>query len=214
MNGNYVIGVDLGQVYDYSALAVVERLVALREHPFEQSFAEDHYHVRHLKRWEHGTRYADVVRDTGTLLLQAGLEDAVVVIDGTGVGKEVSLLFQQAYRNGRLGRHWPVSYVITGGREITRELLPKRELVGKMQTILQSGRFKVADALPLAPLLQKELENFRIKTLPTGHDSYESAREGEHDDIVIAVALACWYRHLYAEPRYIPDPAQLKEATS
>jgi hypothetical protein len=209
MDGNFVIGVDLGQVYDYSALAVVERLVKLTIHPFEPAITEDHHHVRYLKRWQHGTKYEQVVADTGALMVRAGLQDAVVVIDGTGVGREVALLFDQAYRVGRLGHYWPVAYIITGGREVTHELVPKRELVGKMQTLLQGERFKVADALELAPLLKKELENFRIKTLPTGHDSYESAREGDHDDIVIAAALACWFRHSHSDPRYITDAAEV-----
>jgi hypothetical protein len=27
----------------------------------------------------------------------------------------------------------------------------------------------------------------------TGHDSYEAWRESIHDDLVLAVSLACWY---------------------
>jgi len=26
----------------------------------------------------------------------------------------------------------------------------------------------------------------------TGHDSYEAWREGDHDDIVLSLAVACW----------------------
>jgi hypothetical protein len=29
--------------------------------------------------------------------------------------------------------------------------------------------------------------------LATGHDSYEAWREEAHDDLVLAVSLACWY---------------------
>lgn len=43
----------------------------------------------------------------------------------------------------------------------------------------------------------------RAKTLPSGGDSYEAARERDHDDIVLAVALACWARHVFTEPRLI-----------
>lgn len=29
----------------------------------------------------------------------------------------------------------------------------------------------------------------------TGHDSYEAWREGDHDDLVLAAALAAWKAH-------------------
>jgi hypothetical protein len=28
--------------------------------------------------------------------------------------------------------------------------------------------------------------------ISTAHDSYEAWREGDHDDLVLATALACW----------------------
>jgi hypothetical protein len=60
---------------------------------------------------------------------------------------------------------------------------------------LQNERLKIAKELELAPILKKELLNFRVKVDPkTAHDSYEHWREGDHDDLVLATALACWYR--------------------
>jgi hypothetical protein len=36
--------------------------------------------------------------------------------------------------------------------------------------------------------------NFRVKIDPlTAHDSYGAWREGQHDDLVLAVALAVWF---------------------
>lgn len=200
---NLTIGVDLGQVSDHSALAIVERLE-------EQSATElagltvlDHHHVRYLKRWELGTEYRQVIKDTGDLMRRGNLLDAVIVIDATGVGKKVADLFMQAFRMGELGTWWPRPFVITGGRDITDELVPKRELVGTMQTLLQSGRLKIADSLPLADQLKKELLNFKVKSSPTGQDTYEAARDSIHDDITLAVALACWFRHSFTEPRWL-----------
>lgn len=57
-------------------------------------------------------------------------------------------------------------------------------------------RLKIAAGLELASVLTAELENFRSKTSLAGHNSYgagEDWREGHHDDLVLAVALACWY---------------------
>jgi hypothetical protein len=52
---------------------------------------------------------------------------------------------------------------------------------------------KVAEGRTLWPILREELLNFRRKiNLKTAHDSYEHWRETDHDDLVLATALACW----------------------
>ncbi len=60
---------------------------------------------------------------------------------------------------------------------------------------MQSERLKIAKRLPEAGTLRQELQNFRVKIDPkTAHDSYSHWREAEHDDLVLATALACWFR--------------------
>jgi hypothetical protein len=52
--------------------------------------------------------------------------------------------------------------------------------------------------LPEAEILKKELLNFRMKIDPkTAHDSYEHWRESEHDDLVLAVSMAAWFRQYW-----------------
>jgi hypothetical protein len=71
--------------------------------------------------------------------------------------------------------------------------VPKRDLVGSLQVLLQSGQLKIARSLENAETLKDELLNFRVKfNLATAHDSYEAWREGDHDDLVLAAALAAW----------------------
>lgn len=207
---NFVIGVDLGQVNDHSALSIVERLVEQSASELSGLTVLDHHHVRYLKRWPLNTEYRQVVKDTGELMhrtLKGGgnLLDSVIVIDATGVGKQVAELFLQAHRMGELGNYWPRPFVITGGREITHEVVPKRELIGKMQTLLdpQRMRLKIDEALPEAELLKRELQNFKVKTSPTGQDTFEAARDSIHDDLTLACALACWFRHNLTEPRWL-----------
>lgn len=208
---NFVIGVDLGQIYDPSALAIVERLEQQSVTELAGLTVLDHHHVRYIKRWKLGTEYAQVVKDTGDLMRRGNLLDAIVIIDATGVGRKVADLFVQAHRVGDLGNYWPRPYVITGGRDITDEVVPKRELVGTMQTLLQSRRLKIADSLEFADVLKQELLNFKVKTSPTGQDTYEAVREGAHDDIVLAVAMACWFRHSLTEPRWIEGDTTLEK---
>ncbi len=76
--------------------------------------------------------------------------------------------------------------------------VPKRDLIGVTQVLLQSGRLKIAAALPEAAQLTKELLNFKVKIDPqTAHDSYSAWREGIHDDLVLALSLACWMGERY-----------------
>ena len=94
----------------------------------------------------------------------------------------------------------PISAItITGGDQVTRDgrdtRVPKRDLVGVVQALLQTGRLKIAPDLPLTSVLTAELLNFRATISAAGHDSYGAGqdwREGNHDDLVLALALAVW----------------------
>jgi hypothetical protein len=88
---------------------------------------------------------------------------------------------------------------ITGGDTVSRKgkdlRIPKRDLVTIVAVLLETRRLKVPKALPLARTLFDELHNFKVKVSPLGHDSYGAGgewREGQHDDLVLAVALAAW----------------------
>ena len=100
----------------------------------------------------------------------------------------------------------PISVWIHGGDSVSHEgrtyRVPKRDLVGVLQVLFQSGRIKVAGSLKEGETLLRELQNFRAKiNISTGHDSYEAWRESDHDDLVLAVALAAWYAARGARPR-------------
>jgi hypothetical protein len=59
--------------------------------------------------------------------------------------------------------------------------------------IIGKRQLKIAKGMPLADVLVRELENFRVKVnTATGHDSYEAWSENEHDDLVFALSIACW----------------------
>ena len=78
------------------------------------------------------------------------------------------------------------------GRELDRDAVDAL-LAGEAVVLLQNGQLKIAQALKLRETLVRELLNFRVKiNVSTAHDSYEAWREGDHDDLVLSVALACW----------------------
>ncbi len=84
---------------------------------------------------------------------------------------------------------------ITGGDTVTQDGLdyrvPKRHLVATLSVLLTTDRLKVAASLPLAPVLATELRSFRASVTAAAHEVYGAAA-GQHDDLVLAVALAAW----------------------
>jgi hypothetical protein len=155
--------------------------------------------VRHLERFELGTKYTDVVDRVATLVRSDPLRHmpAILLVDKTGVGASVLDSFTQA----GIGA---AAITLHGGSAVSRDpqragyRVPKRDLVTVTQVLLQNGRLKVAAGLPEAETLKKELLNFRVTIDPrTAHDSYEHWREGDHDDLVLAVSMAAWFRQYW-----------------
>jgi hypothetical protein len=153
--------------------------------------------LRHLERFELGTRYPDVIDRIKGLLSSGALRNKRVafLVDKTGVGASVVDSLVHAGLE-------PIAVTIHGGSAVSRDAhgyrVPKRDLVAAVQVLLQNGRLRIAEGLPLAETLKKELLSFRIKVDPqTAHDSYEHWREGDHDDLVLASAMACWFRQWF-----------------
>jgi len=149
--------------------------------------------LRHLDRFR-GVSYPEVVSRIEAMVQQDPISrlGAMVVIDGTGVGRAVVDLFRQTDLN-------VAAISIHGGDAVGRGggyiRVPKRDLVAAVQSALQTKRLEVAEGLPLLPVLRTELQGFKIRIDPrTAHDSYSHWREGDHDDLVIATAMAIWFR--------------------
>jgi hypothetical protein len=191
-----IFGLDLGQTKDPTALAGAERTTG----PDGLS----HYAFRYLKRFHVGTPYTSapgsaepgVVEFTDKLLTDppfAG-RNPILAIDQTGVGQPVVDRFMAT---GRLNI---VPVTITAGHGATPAPpeygygwhVPKKLLVSTVQLLFQSHRLTIAARIPEAAVLVKELQNFRVKVTTAANATFEAWREGDHDDLVLAVAMACW----------------------
>lgn len=175
------MGLDLGQAADFTALTIIEKT---EKNPVQ-------FQGKHLARFTLGTPYPEIVQGVGTLLSTPQLVGKCrLVVDATGVGRPVVDLLRKA--GLRL-----VPVVITGGDKVTAEdgflKVPKRDLVASLQVLLQTQRLRFAASLPLAPVLVEEMKNFKVKLTLSGHDTYGAWREGQHDDLILSVALATWY---------------------
>ena len=187
----FIIGVDLGQTNDYTAIIVIEPAGACL------------LQVRLLERMR--APYPQVVERLQSINrnLPSRAGNAMIV-DITGVGLPVyDFLFKAGLR--------PIGCLIHGGDRATFDedrkkpiaRVPKRDLVSTVQILLENRRLKIAD-LPLREVLLAELSHFKVKIDPqTSHDSYSAWRERDHDDLVLALALACWWSE---RPKKPPTP--------
>jgi hypothetical protein len=155
----------------------------------DESLPPPEYNLRHLERLPLGTNYPAQVQYVACLLRREPLasHDTATYVDQTGVGRAVFDMFRQA----RLPHLYGVT--ITGGNEVTHDVggwhVAKLELVSRLQALLHSKELAVEPTLEDAPALLKELQDFRVKFSTAGNPIF-GAREGAHDDIVLATALA------------------------
>jgi hypothetical protein len=187
----YTIGLDLGKLQDYSALCVVERTAPPEGEPT--------YAVRHLRRWPLGTAYTTIAADVSATAYRPALGRPRIAADATGVGQAVMEMVGGALRaeagDGRGAELCPV--LITGGQAVTRGPnltwhVAKVQLVSVLQALLSSRRLKIATGLPEAEVLIGELQAYKTKVTGAGNETFGAWRERDHDDLVLAVALALW----------------------
>lgn len=190
----YFAGLDLGQKQDYTAIAVVERAEVKTGFDWVKwaPVIEIRHSLRHLERVPLGTSYPDVVARVREVVRSGKLAGCcTLVADATGVGAPVMDLLRASGLGCGLT---PVT--ITGGEKPSRDgsmwRVPKRDLVVGLQLMLETGEFRIAAGLREAETFVAELTNMRVKVSASGHEGFAVWREGTHDDLVLAVALACW----------------------
>jgi len=191
----FVVGVDLGQAADYTAITILEE----RE--------KDSYDVRYLERLRN-TPYPAIVRRLDHLVKHLA-ERPDMAVDATGVGRPVIDMIKDAHLPANV---YPIT--LTGGDAVVQDgmerRVPKRDVASTIAVLLQTGRLRIARNLRESDTLARELLNFRVKISLSGHDSYEAWREQEHDDLVLAVGLAAWHFEKGQNPwiQYIKEEAE------
>jgi hypothetical protein len=201
----YFVGVDFGQSRDFTAIAVLERAEVTGEwDPAMYAWRKEvSLRLRYLQRVALGTPYPEVVDRVIQVTRSPELYGRCsLTVDATGVGRAVVDLLRKEDPGCAL---LPVN--ITGGLKQTEEGgyhgVPKRDLILGLQVLLQRGLLQIAAGLEFGPELVKEMSAMQVKITLTGQEQYGAWREGTHDDLVFAVALAYWN----AQKMYPKDPA-------
>jgi hypothetical protein len=191
----YFLGLDVGQRRDPSAIAVICRTETTYNERDPVTFAfrrEVMLSLAYLERIPLGTEYHDVVNRVRSIAQTPELAGRCsLAIDATGPGMPVVELARSARMGCDIA---PV--IITGGERETYSNgaygVPKRDLITRLQLMLECGELHVSAELREASVFVEELRNMRVKVSLGGHETFEHWRSGQHDDLVLAVALACW----------------------
>jgi len=195
----YFIGVDPGQSIDPTAIAVVRRLDRLNARPLFQ--------CGHLERLPLATTYPNIVLHVRRVVCaEPFLGRSEIILDLTGVGRPVADLFaSEGLRPIKVNITAGVAETITdkGVHHVAKLLL-----ISTVQTLLHDGRLQIQKDLPDAAALKAELEDFRAVVTDSGRWTF-GARSGQHDDLVLALALACWRAN---RPRVIVTDQMLEQS--
>jgi hypothetical protein len=185
MNATYVMGLDLGPPCEPTGFAVIEWPATDDPSP------KDPYHLRHLERFTPGAPYHEIFEAVALRTANPPFSTSPLIVDVTAVGQQVKPLIY-----GLKPRIIPI--VVTAGQTVhfvdgVGQAVPKKDLVSTLQLALQNRRLKVAPGLEEADLLTAELQAFRLRKVSINEADALEWRVGRYDDLVFAVALACWY---------------------
>jgi hypothetical protein len=185
-----IIGLDVGEVKDFTALNALQ----MSKRQDENGRTRRHYVSRLLHRWPLRTGYEQIIEDVRQIAQGLPMSPELV-LDATGAGRPVAQMFRRA----KLPVKRFVPVIITSGTKVLMEPdgyyhVAKRELVSCVLAASQSRRLKIVPTLREAKTLIRELQRFRCKiNVATGNESFEAWRERDHDDLVLATALALWH---------------------
>lgn len=196
------VGVDLGQSQDPTSIAVIEKIapaIPANTYPphvealrFAMRSIRPTYRLRLLEQAPLGESYILQAQRLKRILARAQIaaHDPLVWVDYTGVGRAVfDILRQEKVPNLR-----PVTITFNGQEGPNGHgghSVPKINLVSRLQALMHTGCLHMPDTLPLAKTFRRELLDFRVSYSAVGNATF-GAREGAHDDLILAVALAVY----------------------
>jgi hypothetical protein len=205
----YYVGLDIGQSVDATAICICHHTVRpLYDEPWIDNLekattkqpSEERFHIVHLERLPLGTSYPDQIVYVRNLMRREPLRSkkAPLIMDDTGVGRPAGDLWEAA------GLRPLERVTIVAGREVSRHgsnrwHVPKSVLISTLESRMHSGELKIAAGLAEAEVLRSELKDFERKITGSGNLTW-SAREGAHDDVVLATALSIYWAVYHGHP--------------
>jgi hypothetical protein len=182
------VGIDLGEAGNHTAIAAAER-VRLEVPKVRQKFR---YVVRFLEEYELGIHYPEQIDRLKETLSHKAFESAAVGADYTGVGRPViQMMRKQKVHPGLVPILITSGHAATFDKESQGYHVPKRDLVGTLQILLQAELIAWHQKLAAARKLEKQLASFKVRVTKSKNETF-GAEGRDQDDIVLAVSLAVW----------------------
>ncbi len=72
-------------------------------------------------------------------------------------------------------------------------VLPRKELLTNLQLLYVAERLRLNPQLDLGKVIREEILRFRVHKTPKNDDMGKSDKKPEYEDLIFALALACWY---------------------
>jgi hypothetical protein len=141
-------------------------------------------HVHGIVRIPLGTPYPRVVEIIKDVVRSPQLRNrCALVVDASGVGEPVVDMLRHADLGCAM-----TAVTITGGRSNRGySYVAKHNLMTGLLLALENGRLKIARRMKDVGALVNEFLSVRV------HDNGSMSADGaSHDDLVMAIALACW----------------------
>jgi hypothetical protein len=180
----FYIGVDIGQKQDHTAIGIIERPARLLEDRDPLCNAQPplplEILVRRAERLPLGVPYTRVVDRINTITNSEPFAgQCALIVDATGVGAPIIDMLRSSGLRCEL-----TAVTITGGERqagtSSRPSVPKKDLLAALQLSLKKGEMRISRRMPAVRTLIHEMMHLN------------SNKRSEHDDLVLALALACW----------------------
>jgi hypothetical protein len=178
----FIAGLSRGLANDYTTLAVVAT--------FGEYEINKRYNLRLLERFK-GISSEKLVEQVMAFINKKPLkENTSIAVDVAGFGKTLVDTFAKTKLQYVMVSVTEADAVIS---EEVNHRVSKKELISNLQFLFISERLRVKQDLPLSNIFIKELLGYRLKNTSQDHENQRVSKERNHDDLVFALALACWY---------------------
>lgn len=213
---HYVLGLDLGQARDHTAISVIEQKTFLTTQRDRLDFAHlafSRLRLRHIEKIALRTSYTEIVDRIVEMVsvfnqLNLRSEDerygspATIVVDAGGCGAPILDMLRRELHLNRLRHPRLVGVNITAGAKPSysagKHNIPKRDLVTTFQIAIENQDFDIAANLPEQRELIRELARFERRFTAHGSQVFEAAKG--HDDLVMSLLLSVYWSLRYPPP--------------
>lgn len=214
---NYIVTGDMGKRTDNATIAVCQRVTKLRggevpepgiyigHSPPEVVYTELDF-VR-LEEFPLETPYRSIVaRHKEIVTHKEVIRNVDHLVDATGVGEAV-LEMMHIDLPACIGLYFTGGDRVREGKSKTELFVPKRDIAMSLLLWYENDRIHVATGndrtregrrqAEVYKRYDEQLAKFTEKIKATHHTVWENESDADHDDLVIAVAMACWWAQMH-----------------